>query len=624
MKKLFTLLSFMLLGGYSFASPVNEQTARIVAQHFLAQKYTPGIALTLTQTYYNNANVPAMYVFNITNSNGFVIVAGDDAVQPVLAYSAESHFQTLNMPAHLAWWINGYRDQISAVMAAGKEATPAIAGQWNRLLTNDNSGAVAARATGVAPLIATLWDQMPYYNDLCPVPGGDGSATPTGCVATAMAQVMYYWQWPTTGTGSHTYMENDYGSLSANFGATTYDWANMPLSLDQNSTAAQVSAVATLMYHCGVGVEMDYDLAANGGSGALSISYGPWACAESALTDYFGYDASSQQGLDRGNYPDDAEWISILKNSLDQSFPILYGGSGNQGGHEWVIDGYDDNDFFHCNWGWSGLSNGYFTVNSMDPDALGTGGGGGGFNEMQDAIVNIHPVNNTTPPDDDDTPPGDDTTPTDGDIVVNAALNMNVTSIYWNQSFTITSALFNNTGSDFSGDYTAAIYRASDNSFVSYIQTFNNQTIQTQTAPDVSFSTSGIAAMTPGQYYARILYRKQGGSTQWTPVPVADNEIINRVNITVLNNSSDINDISLADLIQIYPNPAEETVHIDLDRFVPEVKAITLFNIQGQAIRQVSVSNRIELSVSDLSSGVYFIRLDSGAGAFTKKIVVKH
>jgi len=623
MKKLFTLLSFLLLGGFSFAAPVNEQTARIVAQHFLAQKYTPGIAVTLTQTYYNNANVPALYVFNITNSNGFVIVAGDDAVQPVLAYSTESHFYTVNMPAHIAWWINGYREQIGEVMAVGKEAAPVIAEQWNRLLANGNGGTVAARATAVAPLISTLWDQMPYYNDLCPVPGGDGSATPTGCVATAMAQVMYYWQWPVTGTGSHTYMEDDYGNLSADFGATTYDWANMPLALDENSAPAQITAIATLMYHCGIGVEMDYDLAENGGSGAMSISNGgSWPCAESALTDYFGYDASSQQGLDRGDYPDDEEWIANLKNSLDQSFPILYGGSSPEGGHEWVIDGYDDDDFFHCNWGWGGMSNGYFTVNNMDPDALGTGGGGGGFNDMQDAIVNIHPINNTTPPGD-DTPP-DDTTPTDGDIVVNAALNMNATSIYWNQSFTISSALFNNTGSNFSGDYTAAVYRASDNSFVSYIQTFSNQIIMTQTAPDVSFTTSGIAAMTPGQYYARILYRKQGSSTQWIPVPVADDEIINRVNITVVNNPSGIDDISLADLIDVYPNPAQETVHINLDRFVPEVKAITLFNIQGQTIRQVSLSNHIDLSVSDLSSGVYFIRLDSGAGTFTKKIVVKH
>ncbi len=616
MKKLFTLLSFFLLGGLTFANPVNEQTAKIAGQHFLTGKYTPGIEITLAQTYYNNENIPAMYVFNIANSNGFVIVAGDDAVQPVLAYSAESRFYTANMPSHIAWWINGYREQISNVMTAQKAASPEIAAQWNLLLAGSDIGSTANRATGVAPLINTLWDQMPYYNALCPVPGGDGSSTPSGCVATAMAQVMYYWQWPVTGTGSHTYMENDFGSLSADFGGTTYDWANMPLELIPISTSEQVTAVATLMYHCGVAVEMDYDLADNGGSGAMSISYGgPLPCAENALVDYFGYDAS-QQGLDRGDYPDDEEWISILKNSLDQSFPILYGGSGTEGGHEWVIDGYDDDDFFHCNWGWGGLSNGYFTVNAMDPDVLGTGGGDGGFNEMQDAIVGIHPVGNITPP--------DDTTPGDGDIVVNAALSVSAASIYWNQSFTISSALFNATNGNFNGDYTAAVYRASDNSFVSYIQTFSNQIILSQTIPEVSFTTSGIAAMTPGQYYARILYRKQGGSTQWIPVPVADNEIVNRVNITVVNNPSGINDINPADLIQVYPNPAHESVQINLDRFVPEVKAITLLNMQGQIIREIPVSHHVALSVSELSGGVYFIRLDSGAGTFTKKIVVKH
>jgi len=617
MKKLFTLLSFLLLGGFSFAVPVNEPTARLVAQQFLARKYTPGIAVTLTQTYYNNSNIPAMYVYNLTNTNGFVIVAGDDAVQPVLAYSTESHFHTANMPAHLSWWINGYREQISNVMANGKVATPEIAEQWNRLLTNELSGTIASRATGVAPLLNTLWDQMPYYNALCPIPGGDGSATPTGCVATAMAQVMYYWQWPVTGTGSHTYEEDDFGTLSADFGATTYDWTNMPLVLDENSTPEQIEAVATLMYHCGVGVEMDYNLASNGGSGALSISYGtPLPSAENALIDYFGYDGDSQQGLERDNYPDDEEWIAILKNSLDQAFPILYGGAGQLGGHEWVIDGYDDDDFFHCNWGWGGLSNGYFTVSNMDPDALGTGGGGGGFNEMQDAIVNIHPINNTTPP--------DDTVSTDGDILVNADLNMASTSIYWNQSFTISSSLLNNTTANFSGDYTAAVYRASDSSFVSYIQTYSNQIVLHNTAINVSFSTPGIAAMIPGQYYARILFRKKNGSNQWAPVPAANNGITNLVNITVLNDPSGIENINLADLIQVYPNPANEAVTINLDRFVPEVQSIALFNIQGQLVRKVPVSRSIDLPVSDVSNGMYFIRIESSGGTFTKKIVVKH
>ena len=186
---------------------------------------------------------------------------------------------------------------------------------------------------------------------------------------------MKYWEYPSQGIGFHSYNEDDYGTLSANFASTTYNWAAMP-----NNVTSSNNAVATLMYHCGVSVDMNYGV---GGSSAQTLD------VANALINYFGY-SPQIEGLYKTNYSN-VQWINLLKTDLDNNRPIQYAGSGNGGGHSFVCDGYDNNDWFHFNWGWGGSSDGYFDLDYLNPGSLGTGGGTGGFNTNQRAIIGIQP-----------------------------------------------------------------------------------------------------------------------------------------------------------------------------------------------------------------------------------------
>jgi len=404
MKKLVLSISLAASAVFAYAHPVSVQQAQVVAENFMTGKNAgQNITLQLSQTYRSTvaSGQTAMYIFDVNEGRGFVIVSGDDAVTPVLGYSTENIFPAKVTNNEVAYWMKGYNDQISYVITNQLKASPEVAAAWSRLSNlQAEQGHTAAKPTNISPMLSTDWDQMsPYgsgtllYNNLCP------AGTPTGCVATAMAQIMNFWQFPVSGTGSHTYSSSmEGGTLSADFD-TTYAWDKMPEQLNTNSTPAQKKAVALLMYHCGVSVEMNYDLAENGGSGAYVINYGydNVPCSQEALVDYFGYDAGIK-GLERVHFSP-STWISKLKTELDEGRPILYTGYGGAGGHAFVFDGYDDGDnevFFHINWGWSGNSNGYFVINDLSPDALGVGGGGGNFNDGQEALINIKPTVSTS------------------------------------------------------------------------------------------------------------------------------------------------------------------------------------------------------------------------------------
>ena len=258
----------------------------------------------------------------------------------------------------------------------------------------------------VAPLIQTKWNQNKYYNNLCPAvsDGIDGKAF-TGCVATAMAQIMKYWSYPSSGIGSHFYTWREQ-TLSANFGETTYDWNNMADYYEYyyvNGTdpyaqglpepsEVEISAVATLMYHCGVSVEMNYGGNSTGGSGAANYY------VANALKTYFNYKNTAQHKQKSYNstvYYTDDQWIAMLKAELDADRPIQYGGQDpnpNGGGHAFVCDGYNSDDYFHFNWGWAGHYNGYFSINNLDTGAYGEAGSGNGvYTRDQEAVIGIEP-----------------------------------------------------------------------------------------------------------------------------------------------------------------------------------------------------------------------------------------
>ena len=240
---------------------------------------------------------------------------------------------------------------------------------WRDIL--DDTIPLHNRDRDVAPLLATTWNQGCDYNADCPVDGdGPCGHVWAGCVATAMAQVMKYWAHPAQGTGSHGYTHSDYGYQYADFSAATYDWAGMPDDYGEDD-------IAELLYHCGVGLEMDYS---PWGSGAYTGTYG-YPNVVSVLEDYFDYDPELDY-LYKSDYSTYA-WNSMLRNQLDAGRPLVYRGQGS-GGHAFVCDGYQGGNYFHFNWGWSGSYNGYYYLNDLTP-------GGYEFTIDQGAIFDIRP-----------------------------------------------------------------------------------------------------------------------------------------------------------------------------------------------------------------------------------------
>ncbi|MBQ3673473.1 MAG: InlB B-repeat-containing protein [Paludibacteraceae bacterium] len=398
-----------MLSVTTWAAEVSKEEAATLASSFLSAKTqsssarkAPSASTTkLTSTKFKTIELKdelivedQFFVLQNEDGEGWVIMASDDAIQPVLAYSETGSFDPDNMPDNLKWWLGMYSRQIDAAIKAGVTATAEVATEWSELRSGIRK---AKAATVVGPLMTTQWDQGSPFNNLCP------SNRYTGCVATAMSQVMNYWEWPNQGQGSKSYYDSESGtSHNVNFANTTYDWANMKDTY-RSSTTAQKTAVATLMYHAGVSVEMGYG---SDGSGAQTLPFRngntTQACAFNALWNYFKYDADSLKAYSRsgntGNYTSgysswtDANWKAMLRAELDKGRPIMYSGYGGNSGHSFVCDGYDTStDKFYFNWGWSGSYDGWFTVNSLNPGTGGAGSGSGTYNEMQGVIIGIVP-----------------------------------------------------------------------------------------------------------------------------------------------------------------------------------------------------------------------------------------
>jgi len=514
MKRIYSLiLAFISLVALD-AKPVSEAQALKVGRHFLERRaavaFAPGsFDLQLVYRALSSAENPQaiseavvyFFVFNAGN-RGFIIVSGDDIVEPVLAYSVEAAFEPNNLPDGTRKWLENYKGQIREAIALQLEATEDIRQSWENLLQEGSPA--GPLAGGVTPLISTKWNQLPHYNALCPYDNVYRERTVTGCVATAMAQIMKFWSYPTTGSGFHSYNHSRYGTLSANFGSTTYDWSAMP-----NNVTSANNAVATLMYHCGVSVDMNYGVSATGGSGAYHTD------VVTALKTYFGYSSGVKREL-RSSYSQ-SQWISLLKNELNAGRPIQYAGYGSGGGHSFVCDGYDNNDFFHFNWGWGGSSDGYFSVNALNPGNLGAGGGSGGFNSNQEIIVGI-----SAP-----------TVSQNAKIRLNKALSLSASSLYYGNAFSVTTNVVNNGTGSFSGDFGMAVFDA-DYKFVEFLEIKTGYSLQVNYTytNDLQFSTSGSFGMVPGTYYTALYSRQSGGN--WVQAS-GHNSFSNLVSFTVVN-----------------------------------------------------------------------------------------
>lgn len=381
-RRLLTLAGFWLLTIACVASPRTAQEAAEIAGRFAASKNqtivrrmqrartasaaTEEMRLVYTQT--QNAT-PALYVFNSTETDGgFVVVSADDQARDILGYADSGSFSAEDIPSNLRFWLQMYADEIAQAAGAGKA-------------TQQDS---ETEYPTIAPLLGnTAWGQdAPYYN-MCPTK--DGVHCATGCVATAVGQIMYYHKYPTKGTGSHSYSWNGQ-TLSANFANTTYDWGNMLPDYSGTYTTTQANAVAKLLSHIGIACEMAYDVSANGGSGANSNTM------MQALITYFGYDAGIR--VLPKNYMAEADILDGIAQDLQAGRPVYMSGRTlNNEGHAFVADGMQANGYLHINWGWDGYYNGYFAISAMNPYGQGTGGAasGQGFTEQVCAFMGIRP-----------------------------------------------------------------------------------------------------------------------------------------------------------------------------------------------------------------------------------------
>lgn len=379
-KRYKSILIFIFFVNSLIAQTVSVNIAQNVAKNFLYERLNSNevkvkyAKLNLSCCYTERQGSDNLYyIFNADSNRGWVIVSSQKSVIPVLAYSFKGIFDTTkaNQPPAFKEWMNNYRTQIISATIADQLLDTAISLKWD-LYENFNQNKSIVKANSISELLSTTWDQGCYYNGLCPTDaGGPCGRVWAGCVATAMAQVMKYWNYPTTGNSSHQDINTNYGTLSANFGATTYHWANMPDQVNGSN-----SYVATLLYHCGIACDMYYGNTNAGGSSASLFDAGD------ALVSYFRYSSDMDQ-VQKSSYTT-SNWQNLMVAQINAYYPVLYRGDDGTNGHAFVLDGYDVPGYFHFNWGWSGSGNGYFYLTSLQP-------GSHNYVNNQMAVINIYP-----------------------------------------------------------------------------------------------------------------------------------------------------------------------------------------------------------------------------------------
>lgn len=309
----------------------------------------------------DKTNNAPYYAFNL--EQGYVIVSGDDEMTELVGYAGNGFFDAENVPPQMQLWLDGYAEYVATVQSGKAKA--------RKILLSDSPSVV------VEPLVTTKWNQDAPFNNFAPEYTDDNNNTQrcaTGCAATAMAQIMKFHNWPEQGVGHYSYEHQSFGTISSNFSEHVYDWTNMIDRYNNGEYSnVQADAVALLMKDCGVSLNMNYGPV----SGASIYSYTP------AFKNYFRY---SSRTVNRSGC-ETAEFTKIITDELQEGRPIIYCGTGEDGGHAFVVDGYDTNYFLHVNWGWGGYSDGYFDMNYMDPAGLGIGGGSGAFKWNQGIVL---------------------------------------------------------------------------------------------------------------------------------------------------------------------------------------------------------------------------------------------
>ncbi|MBR5657352.1 MAG: C10 family peptidase [Prevotella sp.] len=391
MKKTMTLailaFCFMAVG---FAAPISKQKALNSAKAFLQKKglvvATGDMRMAYRAPLRKGVEEAAYYVFNAEGGNGFVVVSGDDRTMPILGYADRGSFDAENMPANMKAWLEGYEVQIRELDNTSSAVSAKVPKRG-----------VEASKKPIPPLLTCTWNQDEPYNLKCPT-FVNGTRCVTGCVATAMAQVMYYHRansvsvtqqtidayecsrsWNVSGVTRKVFVE-------AIPEGTTLDWDDMIDNYTGNESEAQKNAVAVLLAACGASVSMDYADADNHGSSASN------SLIPNALKTYFGYQAEMKY-CSRSRYTIDA-WDNLIFDELANNRPVIYDGQSTGGGHAFVVDGYDGDGLYHVNWGWGGMCDGYFVLSVMNPNntsGIGASSTSDGYSMGQGAVIGVQP-----------------------------------------------------------------------------------------------------------------------------------------------------------------------------------------------------------------------------------------
>jgi len=389
MKKNFLLLLalMLLLSVSAIAGPRSYQQAKAIAQRQAAMlgiemdaevtasaKAAPRMSVSSAVS----PSATCYYVFANGEDKGFTIVSGDDRMPEVVGYSAQGTYDPDHLPANYVGFMKAYQETVEALLKGDAQVSGGLAEvrQWR---------AERAGTAAVAPLLGGIkWNQRAPYNNMCPLYNGTNRSV-TGCVATAIAQVMMYYQYPKELKATiKAYTAKSYGiQIPEISSGATYDWDNMlPDYSKSDYNSAQADAVAKLMYHCGAAVKMDY-----GPSSGANVT-------PAILATYFGYDADLMQDLTRTVFTLQ-QWMTLIDNELKAKRPILYSGQSSDGGHEFVCDGSDGKGLYHINWGWGGYQDGYFDLTILQPQKGGAGSGSAvdGYNRNCSMIIGITPDN---------------------------------------------------------------------------------------------------------------------------------------------------------------------------------------------------------------------------------------
>ena len=660
------------------AQNVSLERAKKIGELFVKESTSLGkdrayVNAAHSHTFTSRDGMPSVYVFNI-DGGGFVVVSAEEKVKPVLAYSEKGSFDADGMADGFRFTISKYQEDIDYVRKNNVEATADILEEWK--LVESKGRITEAKNKSVPYLLTSTWNQNYPYNSLCPEDtAGHGGHVYAGCVATAMSQVMNYWGHPAKGFGSYSYIPTNwsydqiytYPEQTADFGNTYYHFENMADYVDSLSTDEEIYNIALLQWHCGISVEMMYSPK---GSGAYSSDV-PFAGSQ-----FFGYNYADL--LDMWYYDND-EWAEALKEELDKGRPLYYSGQDDEGrgGHAFVCDGYDENSFFHFNWGWGGRDDAYCAIGALNTTKYY-------FNTWNEALVDFYPkdnekyyqcpekINDLTIEENEDeyrasiswTNPsnnnyGDnlisiDTVFLRRDFEVIAVF----TDVQPGQTMTYTDAveeadLYNYSvyakndagnsqpvyGQILLGEKCDVIFELNDEGGDGWkggsISVFNNgKRIAIVTMEDGASETKVMPLLngeltfvwnkcwySEEEYYTcdeiSFIIKDKDGNELYQ----SEGEMQPGVFMTYDNNCSlDIDEMeSENEKLLIYPNPTSGKVRVDADN-ITEIKVM---NIVGQNVATYNVNaDSCEIDMSGFDTGMYFVNVKTGNEIVTKKIIL--